>query len=223
MTTVNNKSNPNLHLTLDELGERVEGLAAQGNADTYQIGVYYNHMVERDLAKTGGFKNAADFFQKRVKGLSQSMLTMFGAVARAFVATACVKYGMSKLYALLSYEKLAGITADGNEPGSTPIQVPMEDGTVESKPFAECTVEELKLAVKHKRTPPTPLPTSATARVELYRSVLDKHFGKESHILVSARVERGKVLISLKDIPDEQMSQLAEVLMDRLTSANEAA
>jgi hypothetical protein len=220
---VNNKSSPNLQLTLEEVGERVVGLVEQGNADAYQIGVYYNYAVERELAKNGGYKDTEDFFQKRVKGISQSTLTMYGAMARAFTATACVKHGVSKLYALLSYEKLAGVTADGSEPGPTLIQVPTKEGAVEPKPFAECTVDELKLAVKHKRTPPTPLPVSAMERVELYRGILDEHFGTESHIRVSARVERGKVLVTLKDIPEEQMPQLAEVLKGRLNATSEAA
>jgi hypothetical protein len=100
-----------------------------------------------------------------------------------------------------------------------PILVPQKDGTVKERPFAECTVEKLKLAVKHKRTPPKPLPEEATARVDSYRGALDRHYPKDSHIRVSARVERGKVLISLRDIPDEQLSTLIKALRSRFVGS----
>jgi hypothetical protein len=64
---------------------------------------------------------------------------------------------------------------------------------------------------------------SATARVERYRGILDERFTKESHIRVSARMERGTLLISLKDIPDEQMPMLVEALMDSLNPVSDAA
>jgi hypothetical protein len=216
MTTINNKTVSTHELTLDEISERSIKLVEQGNAGAFQLGWFYNYVVDRELAQKGGFKDAQDFFAQKVKVLGQSTLSMYGAVARSFTATASVKYGMHCLYALLTYEKLANLEADGSEPGPTPILVPQKDGTVKEKPFAECTVEELKLAVKHKRTPPKPLPEEATARVDSYRGALDRHFPKDSHIRVSARVERGKVLISLRDIPDEQMSTLIKALRDNL-------
>jgi hypothetical protein len=144
-------------------------------------------------------------------------------VARAFTATACVKHGMHNLYVLLSYEKVAGLEVDGNEPGPSPIRVPQEDGTVAQKPFAECTVEELKQAVKHQRTPPKPLPASATARVAAYRDVLDQHLSGEHHIRVRARMERGQVLISLRDIPEEKMSTVIEALIDSFSPVRSVA
>ncbi len=223
MTTLNNPSMTTLNITLAEVRERVLRLVERGNADAYQLGWLYNYVVDRELAQQGGFKDAADFFNKEVKVVSQTTLSIHGAVARAFAATACVKYGMHSLYALLSYEKVANIQADGNEPGPTPIQVPREDGSLEQKPFAQCTVEELKRAVKHLRAPPKPLPESVTARVELYRGALDRHFSADNHIRVSARVERGQVLLSLKDIPEAQVPKLIEALMDSLSPVRTAA
>jgi hypothetical protein len=223
MTTLSNQSITNLHLTLAEVLERVLHVVGQGQADAYQLGWLYNYVVDRELAKTGGFKDAADFFKKEVKVLSQSVLSSYGAVARAFTATAAVKYGVNSLYILLTYEKVSGVQVDGSEPGPTPIRVPHEDGTVEQKPFAECSVEELKLAVKHQRTPPKPLPESATARVAACRDALDRYLSGEHHIRVSARVERGQVLLSLKDIPEEKMSTVIEALMDSLSPVRAVA
>jgi hypothetical protein len=220
---LNNESPTTINITLAEVRERVLHVVGQGNADAYQLGWLYNHVVDRELAQQGGFKDAADFFKKEVKVLSQSSLTAYGAVARAFTATACVKYGMHNLYTLLTYEKVAILTVDGNEPGPTPIQVPQEDGSVVQKSFAECTVEELKRAIKLQRTPPKPLPESATTRVETYRNVLDQHLSGRHSIQVSARLERGKVLISLKDIPEEQMATVVEALRDSLSPVRAVA
>ena len=223
MTTLNNQSLTTINITLAEVRERVLHVVGQGNADAYQLGWLYNYVVDRELAQQGGFKDAADFFKKEVKVLSQSSLTAYGAVARAFTATVCVKYGLHNLYTLLTYEKVAVLTVDGNEPGPTPIQVPQEDGTVAQKPFAECSMEELKRAIKHKRTPPRPLPQDASTRLETYRNVLDQHLSGRHSIQVSARLERDKVLISFKDIPEEQMAAVIEALMDSLSPVRAVA
>jgi hypothetical protein len=223
VTTLNNQSLTTLNITLAEVRERVLHLAEQGNADAYQLGWLYNYVVDRELAQQGGYKDAADFFNKEVKVVSQSTLTIHGAVARAFTAAACVKYGVYHLYALLAYEKVAGIQADGNEPGPTVIQVPQENGTLTPKAFSQCTVEELKRAGRHLRNPPKPPSENVTSCVELYRGTLDRHFQADNPIRVSAREERGQVLLSLKDIPESQVPTLIEALMDSLTPARTAA
>ena len=56
-----------------------------------------------------------------------------------------------------------------------------------------------------------------------YRSALERHFTKDSHIQVRARVERDKLLISLRDFPGEQLPTLIEALMDSLKPVREAA
>jgi len=223
MTTLSNQSSTNLHLTLAEMRERVLQVVAQGQADAYQLGWLYNYVVDRELAKTGPYKDAADFFKKEVKVISQSVLSTYGAVARAFIATAAVKYGVNNLYVLLTYEKLSGLQVDGTEPGPTPIQLPREDGSVEQKPFAQCTVEELRLAIKHLRAPPKPLPESAQARVEATRDALDRHLSTAQHIRVSARVERGRMLLSFKDIPEEKLFTVLEALKDSLSPVRAVA
>jgi hypothetical protein len=216
MTTLNNKPESSRELTLNEIEEGSNKVVQQGLAGLYQLGWFYNYVVERNLAQQGGFKDAQDFFAQRVKAVSQSALSMYGAIARSFTATACVAYGVTRLSMLLTYEKFASIEADGNEPGPTPIQVPQKDGSVKVKPFAECTAEELKLAVKAKRNPLKPLNEDAKARLETYRDAVERHFTRQSSIRVSARVERGKVFISLRDIPEEKMSTLIKALRESL-------
>jgi hypothetical protein len=193
--------------------ERANILARQGNAGAYELGVLYNLVVDEGMAQDAGFKDAKDFFAKRLKGLSQSVLTTYGAVAREFSAEACEKYGAYSLYALLSYEKVAGIEADANEPGPTVIVVPIEAGTVAQKPFAECTIEDLKLAVKYKRAPVSPPSSSGEdERAGFYRDTLMGYFPSNSRFRVNARMHRGKLLLSLEDVPEADLAKLIEAL-----------
>jgi hypothetical protein len=70
---------------------------------------------------------------------------------------------------------------------------------------------------------PKPLPDNATARVEACRNALDRHLSGQHHIQVSARVERGQVLLSFKDIPEEKMPTVIEALMDSLSPVRAVA
>jgi hypothetical protein len=205
-----NPPTPALDLSLEQVHERILKLVEQGHGTAYQIGRLYNYVVDSGLAQAGGFKDALDFFRQRVKVLSQPTLSRNGAVARMFPEEAALRYGVSNLYTLLTYVKLAGLTVVYSEPGPTPVVVPQDGGP----PFAECTVDELQRAVKHKRTPPTPLPEEAVARVQRYRDSLMRHFPEKLGIRVDARSHLGELLITLRDIPEAQMKRLAAALVD---------
>ncbi|HZI13765.1 MAG TPA: hypothetical protein VE153_25530 [Myxococcus sp.] len=214
---------PSLDLSLEQVQERILTLVAQGHGTAYQIGRLYNYVVDSGLALAGGFKDAQDFFRQRVKVLGQSVLTRDGAVARMFPEEAALKYGVSNLYTLLTYVKLAGLTVVYSEPGPTPVVVPQDDGPPVTRPFAECTVDELQRAVKHKRTPPTPLPDEDAARVQRYRDSLMRHFPEKLSIRVDARSHLGELLITLRDIPEAQMKRLAAALVDEPGTAHPVA
>jgi hypothetical protein len=205
---------PSLGLSLEQVQERVLKLVEQGHHAAYQIGRLYNYVVDSGLAQPGGFKDAQDFFRQRVKVLSQPTLSRNGAVARMFPEEAALKYGVSNLYTLLTYVKLAGLTVVYREPGPTPVLVPQDGGPPQARPFSECTVDDLQRAVKHKRSPPTPLPEQDVARVQRYRDSLMRHFPEKLSIRVDARNHLGQLLITLRDIPEAQMKRLAAALVD---------
>ena len=48
------------------------------------MGESYNHIVAKKLAEKAGFKDARDYLSKHVADLSQSALTIYGAVAAEF-------------------------------------------------------------------------------------------------------------------------------------------
>ncbi|MCP3144375.1 hypothetical protein [Pyxidicoccus xibeiensis] len=205
---------PALNLSLEQVHKRILKLAEQGHRNAYQIGRLYNYVVDSELAQEGGFKDARDFFRQRVNVVSQAVLSLNGAVARVFTEELALKYGMRNLYTLLAYAKLAGLTVAQDEPGALPIAVPQKDGTLLSKPFADCSVEELQNAMKHKRSPPVPLPEQDVARVQRYRDNLQRHFADRLSIRVDARNHLGELLITLRDIPEKDMRRLGLVLVD---------
>jgi hypothetical protein len=97
-----------------------------------------------------------------------------------------------------------------------PIEVPQEDGTVSTRPFAECSVAELKLAVMHKRQPASgsSLPVADGTRVENLRHTLAQRFSRNYRVKVEARVKRGKTFVSVMNVPLEELDTLTEALMD---------
>jgi hypothetical protein len=212
-------------LTLEQVSDTLQQLAANVNANHYRIGHLYNYVVANKLAELSGFESAQAFFQQRVKVLSQTVLSLCGTVARAFSEAACSRYGVYHLHALLAYAKAAKLQVSAEEPGPTPIKVPKANGTVELKPFAECTVEELRLAVKHLRAKDTPrLPEDTLARIQALRDSIVEHFPEStSRTRVSARTHQDKTYITLRDVLVEDIELLAEALLDSLEPMPAAA
>ena len=203
---------PTSLMTLDQVEERILQLVKKGHADSYQIGLLYNHVVDKNLALLGGFKDAPDFFKQRIKVLGQSTLSTYGAVAAKFSEASSLKYGMDKLYMLLTYARRASVQVDGEEPGSTPIDVPQEDGTVAQRPFSECSREDLRLAAKHQRSPMASMTELDVARVKRYQDSLDRHLPAKHGIRVAARREEGGLRLTLRNVPDDWMERLVAVL-----------
>jgi hypothetical protein len=202
-------------LTLQQVCDSILRYVAQGNAGHYNIGRLYNYVVDNGLAEKNGFESALEFFNQKVKVLSQATLSLYGAVSKEFPEPICVAYGMTKLGALLTYEKLTSAQLPEGDPGSAPIEVPQEGGGVQRKAFADCTQDELKLALKHKRTPaPVPVPNVDAARVQFLSDSLARHFKENTRVRVNARVHRGKTLVSMQDVPLAELERFAEALLD---------
>ena len=212
-----NESNTLPELTLEQVRDSILDYLAQGNAGHYNIGRLYNYTVDNKLAEKNGYPSAQQFFSQHITALSQATLTRYGTVAREFTEEACRKYGVTNLITLRTYEAAASLQPSSGDPGPTPIEVPQEGGGVVHKPFAECSVEELKLAVKNKRQDSQPpLPTTDEARVDLMRESLSRYFAQGARVQLKTSVQRGKTLVTIQGVPLEQMERLMEALMDGL-------
>lgn len=202
-------------LTLEQVRDSISGYLAQGNAGYFQIGRLYNHTVNNKLAEKNGYASAQQFFRQEFKDLSQATLTRWGAVARQFSEDACRKHGGMKLSVLGAYVQEFGIQLPANEPGGFPLDVPREGGRLERKSFAECSLEEVRRAVKHKRKPTgVTAPESDVARVEFLRSSLSRHFAQGARVQLKTSVQGGKTLLTIQGVPLENMERLLDALMD---------
>ncbi|HLL06682.1 MAG TPA: hypothetical protein VK539_39280 [Myxococcaceae bacterium] len=205
-------------MTLDQVREAMLGLMAQESINQHHMGQLYNHVVKNKLAEAAGYKNAQEWFSKHLVDLSQASLTMYGAVAEAFSEDVGRRFGMSCLSLLLTYEKATDMDADREEPGPTLIEVPGDKGQVLSKPFSQCSVEEMRKALQLKRKPGSskPMPPGAIERGEQYHLAVKAVFPKVTTVEVQVRNIKGKAVVDFKGIPLEQVNRLTEVLTGEL-------
>ncbi len=207
------------NLTLEQVRDSILGHLAEGNAGHYKIGRLYNYAVANGLAEKNGYSSAQDYFSQQITELAQATLSRYGTVARHFSEDSCRKYGVVKLSTLLTYANLPpSIPLEPGEPGSILIDVPPEEaGAMVTKPFVECSAEELKRAVKHKRQPAgNTLPASDAARVQFLRDSFSRYFAQGARVQLKTSLQRGKTLLTIQGVPLEQVERLMEALLDGL-------
>jgi len=127
-------------------------LLADEEDQHFEIGVHYNRIVDGKLYKDGGFKSAAELVSRRLGGIFHATLTTYGAIAKAFDEEFATKYGSAVLGELLVYEKATGGKLPSGDPAQVPIKVP-HGGSTKEKPFADCSLSELRAAVHKLRVP----------------------------------------------------------------------
>ena len=210
-----NASSSLLTLTLEQVRDAIIAHLKEGNAGHYNIGRLYNYVVDNKLAEQRKYDSALAYFNQHIQDLSQSTLTRYGAVAREFTEEACRTHGVMKLYTLRAYAKQADIQPTAGDPGLTPIDVPQEDGDVEQKSFADCSLEELRQATKHKRKPSRPtMPTTDAARIQFMRDSFSRHFAQGSRVQLKTNIQGGETLLTSQGVPLAQVERLMEALMD---------
>jgi hypothetical protein len=208
------KGSDTLELTLEQVRDSILGYLAQGHSGHYNIGRLYRYVVDNKLADTGGYASAQDFFSQNFRTLSKATLSLYGTVSQEFSEPICVAYGMTNLGALLTYEKLTGVQLPEGDPGSVLIEVPGEDEVVQRKPFADCTLEDMRLALRHKRKPVVPVPAVDAARVQFLSESVARYFSGNSRVRVNSRVHRGKTMVTMQDVPLAELERFAEALLD---------
>lgn len=200
--------------TLEQARDAILAHLKEGNAGHYNIGCLYNYIVDNKLAEEK-YESAQAYFSQHIQELSQSTLTRYGAVAREFTEEACREHGVMKLHTLRAYTKAANIKPTAGEPGLTPVEVPGEGEAVTQKPFAECGLEELRQAVKHKRKPSqADIPSTDAARLQFMRESFSRHFAKGARVELKTSVQRGKTLLTIQGVPLEDVERLMEALME---------
>jgi translation initiation factor 1 (eIF-1/SUI1) len=212
-----NGSNTLSGMTIFQVRDSVRAYLSQGNAGHYNIGKIYNHTVDNKLAEKEGLGSAQEFFSQNFKELSQATLSRYGTVARQFTEESCGMFGVAKLALLSTYAKAASVHLAAGEEGSTVIAVPQEDGGVAQKPFSECSLDEMRQALKHKRnSSKATTPPPDVARVDFMRESFSRHFAQGARVQLKTSIQGGKTLLTIQGVPLDDMEKLAEALLDGL-------
>jgi hypothetical protein len=218
MPSNHSSNNPYQGLTREQALDMMRELLAQENLNHFHVGLLYNYVVESDLLEGTKHKTALDFFCDNIQEVSRSALSTYGAVARDFSQEVCARFGITRLQLLITYKKAAKIELNHDEPGGTFIQVPGKNGELTPTLFANCSVEALRKALAHLRSPTEskPIPEDDRARYDRYRKSVTDCFPKGSPVRVLMRSNDGKGLITFKDIPLSEVDKLVEALLDQL-------
>ena len=213
------------NMTLEQCQEALLQCLTQGVAGHYRIGLLYNHIVAHRLAVKRGYRTTRVYFRKHVRVLSQSTLTRYGAVAQSFSQAVCEKYGMEGLGALLEYQRLACVylsRAEHAEPGGVPIEIPRREGLRITKPFADCTAEDLKEAVQARRAWPGHGPLEAEGEpLQRYIEMLGQHFKDNSRCppTVDGQVHNRRAHLRIRHLRLWDLARLTEALKPTLKPA----
>jgi hypothetical protein len=207
-----------VEVELAEITNNIKALVQQGNSAAHQIGALYNQVVDRRLAIIAGYPDTRSYFAEHVSSLAQSTLSLYGRVAKLFSAAVCASYGPYKLQAIVTYADAAGY-ALGADPSGSPVDVPQDNGSVVTKPFAACTLEEIERATKAKKAPPkVRVPVTDRARLLFVEDSIFRKFQGSGDVRMTSRTEAGQTLVSVQDVPVTKLAQLVEALQEGMNA-----
>jgi hypothetical protein len=201
--------------TLEQVRTAMLQLVAEESGNHYRMGQLYLYVVKNKLAEAAGFKDARDYFSQNVKDMSQTALTLYGAVVDGFSEEIARRFGVTCLYLLLTYKNAADIKVNHEEPGPTLIEVPDARWVVTTKAFSECTVDELRRAIQRKRKPSSskPLPEEDLVIAEQVEQEVLRRFAKGTKVRVGVRNELGTAVLDFTGVPLAERQKLAEALL----------
>jgi hypothetical protein len=198
---------------LEKECQAILDLLTQEEDEHWQIGVHYNRIVDGRLAQAEGFKSAKEFFSQRLTTISQSTLSLYGAIAKAFSEELARKYGSSLLDFLIAYVRLAKTTLPQGDPGQFTIKVPTKNGSTSSKPFADCSAAELRSAVHALYPPPKrkPIPSQDKDIITALAKGLN-NVGDGNPITMRARRVKADTMVTF-NLPLVFLEYLRDVLI----------
>jgi hypothetical protein len=204
---------------LREAAKALEESLKQGEKAAWKTGACYNRIVDKKLAEKSGYHRTRDFFTTRFKDVSQSTLSHYGAVAKAFSEADASRYGVSLLSALLTYEKLAGLNSKDPDPGSVQIQVP---GEKKLRPFSEVHRADLLKAIQALKGHSGDESAIAPEEKKLLER-LHQALGEHSPIALSSRQGReGTLVVFTLALKEQELGSLLDVL-SKVLLGSEAA
>lgn len=221
-----------LETTKSALGEwkTIASLKGDDDREKYLMGVAYNNIIDGNLAVAAGYKSAADFITTmlkqaaeqppdsdgiKVRELTPGMLATYGSVARSYSIDDFSLYGHTSLNLLQRYCKAAGIDPK-TPPSDIRVKIGMDGETPIEKPFAECTVRDMRAALKLLRPAPQELSEADQEQVELLNLAVDTVVGTEIRSDLIARIRDGQLFFTLQDVPRERFEEVLWALLDAM-------
>jgi hypothetical protein len=202
---------------LEQAGQAFMSEVTRGLVSAWRMGHALNTLSASREANGLDSRGTRGWVHRNVRGLSPATLSTYAAVARRFSEALCLRYGLRALGHLLTYARLAGLPPLPEDPGQVPVQIPTRrgDGLYE-KPFARCSVDELRRAVKRQRTPWLfhPVPPSDTHLAARLQGTLQRRLGWGTD--VSARAWGTRTVFNFDGVPREQLRLFAQVLQEVL-------
>jgi hypothetical protein len=218
-TTGNEAASP---LTIEQASEQIRRHTAQMYAELYRIGRICNELVVQGVAGNNTYSGAELHLSPRLKELARQDLRRAFEVAQIFTEEDCVKHGPRRLHLLAEYMLKFQLPLTPWDPAFMLIAVPDEEGTLRRKPFCECTEEELGWAIAQSRPRPRGRPLRAEAYcVQRLRDGLQKRLVQGPWKKVPATVLKGRIYVSLKNVPVAELEPLVGALLESLEPLHE--
>lgn len=205
-------------MTLESERDAILALASDDDQDHWQIGVHYNNIVDHRLAEANGYRRSRDFFAKEIKAIPQSTLSQYGAVARAYKREDVLKYGITKLAALLTYATLISAPRSA-PPGSIQVFIPQKDGSARMKLFADCTRAEVLAAIKRLKKPESSrVPPPDLNRISTLQNAINRVPGQRGQVFLKARLRKKRTVVDLENVTLADLAAVISALHDALKS-----
>jgi len=177
-----------------------------------KIGELLAYAIDRRLPQKNGYDNARQMFEVEFKDTKKSTLNLYIAVARNFSEAIAQLYGVTKLgrFLALMKETKEKIPAD---PGPYVIKVPQRNAPDLEKTFAECTRDELNLAITKLKKPKLKLPVEHADVVDRVHDTVIETLGPDTEASVKAVSKDGRTLVSIEHVDVEALDTLLAALV----------
>ena len=214
--------NPYEGLTQEQAVDTFRELAKDETRNHLLMGLLHNYLADSNLLEGTEYKNAVDFLCSHVEEVSRSALLDYAAVARVFPEKVAIQYGIYRLRMLLTYKDATKMELPPEEPGLVVIQVPDKKGQVGLKLFENCSLEDMRQALKHLRDsiPGTPFPPEDRAVVDGYREAIMRTLPKGTPVRVLLDRHNEASVMEIRYIPLTQVDKLIEALLSQYSAAS---
>jgi hypothetical protein len=218
-------------LTAEDEWQKIVALAGDDDLEKHQIGVAYNRIVDEKLAQSAGFKSAKEFFDSKLaeaakngpteqglklRELSRATLSAYGNLAKAFSAHDFSEHGFNRLLLLQRCRK-AGSIDPTLPPGLVRLQVPEADGSVGGRAFGDCSVRDLRAALRLLRgSAAERLSDADEATLDALNQAVDSVLGADQPGNVRATFRGEQVTIAIDGVPLTRLRATLQAMINAL-------